>query len=322
MNLILLVITLLLIIADRLLVNYGECKIAVIQEDEKHVPSAGEVKEFVVEGGNSLLSSLIDNNVNISSSCGGKATCGYCKVKVLSGGGPILPTEEIFMSREEKRDGIRLACQVKVKNDIDVYIPDFLTTVKNIVKNKTYDPKLRWRFNIADKFPLQEKISRKKARFTLDETKISEIIEEHRDQQGAIVPILQKINNVYNYLPEDVLKFISYNLNVPLSELFRIATFYNAFSLKPRGKYIITVCRGTACHVKGAGHVTSALKEELGIKMGETTEDMLFTLDEVRCLGCCGLAPVVKVNEEVHGLMTKKKVPELIKMYKGEGANG
>ena len=128
MDSILLVITVLLAIADRLLVTYGECKITVNQEDEQ--------KEFLVQGGNYLLANLIENSIHISSSCGGKATCGYCKVKVLSGGGPILPTEELFMSREEKRDGLRLACQVKVKNDIEVYIPDYLTTVKNIVKNR------------------------------------------------------------------------------------------------------------------------------------------------------------------------------------------
>jgi len=310
MNLILFVITLLLIIADRLLVNYGECKISVIQDDEKD--------EFVVQGGNSLLSCLTDNGINISSSCGGKATCGYCKVKVLNGGGPMLPTEEIFMSREEKRDGIRLSCQVKVKNDIEVFIPDFLTTVKNIVKNKTYDESLNWRFNIASEVPIRhtKEKKRKLKRKDDEKNKIQNLVEEYKDTPGSLVPILQKINNVYNYLPEEVLKEISQHLNLPLSEIFRVATFYNDFSLKPRGKYIITVCLGTACHVKGARFVISALQEELGIKAGETTEDMLFTLETVRCLGCCGLAPVVKVNEEVHGLMNKKKVPELIKMYR------
>ena len=120
-NLILLVITILLAIADRLLVSYGECKITVHQE--------GESKEFTVDGGGFLLSDLTSHGISITSSCAGKASCGYCKVKVQEGGGQILPTEEIFMSREEKLAGMRLACQVKVKNDLDIFIPDFLAKI-------------------------------------------------------------------------------------------------------------------------------------------------------------------------------------------------
>ncbi len=126
-SLILLVITILLAIADRLLVNYGECKIIVHQEDEQ--------QEFLVQGGNPLLTDLTNNGIQVNSSCGGKATCGYCKVTVLSGGGEILPTEEIFMGRQEKLNQMRLACQVKVKNDIEIFFPDFLTTVRGIIEN-------------------------------------------------------------------------------------------------------------------------------------------------------------------------------------------
>lgn len=140
MNLILLVITILLAIADRLLVTYGECTINLNQEDEK--------KEIKVQGGNSLLTYLTANKVKISSSCGGKGSCGYCKVKLLSGGGQILPTEEIFMSREEKQNNIRLACQVKVKEDIDIYIPDFIETIMEMVKNKTFKTNRRWSITI------------------------------------------------------------------------------------------------------------------------------------------------------------------------------
>ncbi len=140
MNLILLVITILLAIADRLLVTYGECTINLNQEDEK--------KEIKVQGGNSLLTYLTANKVKISSSCGGKGSCGYCKVKVLSGGGQILPTEEIYMSREEKQSNIRLACQVKVKEDIDIYIPDFIETIMEMVKNKTFKTNRRWSITI------------------------------------------------------------------------------------------------------------------------------------------------------------------------------
>ena len=139
-NLILLVITILLAIADRLLVTYGECKITLIQEDEK--------KEIKVQGGNSLLSYLTANGIKISSSCGGKGSCGYCKVKVIKGGGQLLPTEEIFMSREEKKNDIRLACQVKVREDIDIYIPDFIETIIEMVKNQTFKTNRRWRITI------------------------------------------------------------------------------------------------------------------------------------------------------------------------------
>ena len=140
MNVILLVITIILAVADRVLVTYGECKITIHQENKK--------KELIVDGGNTLLSYLSANNIKISSSCGGKASCGYCKIRVLKGGGPILPTEEIFMSREEKLNNMRLACQVKVREDVDIYIPDFIETVMGMVKNKTFKTNRRWRVTI------------------------------------------------------------------------------------------------------------------------------------------------------------------------------
>jgi NADH:ubiquinone oxidoreductase subunit E len=144
---------------------------------------------------------------------------------------------------------------------------------------------------------------------------MNRIIKEYKDIEGPLVPILQKANDRYNYLPEPVLRYVAEKLNMPLSAVCRIATFYNAFSLEPRGKHIITVCLGTACHVKGAGKVVAALESELGIKSGETTKDMLFTLETVRCIGCCGLAPVLKVGEEIHGHMSKTKAPEVLGMY-------
>ena len=195
MNAILLVITILLSIADRFLVNYGACKITVTQEDEK--------KEFVVEGGGYLHAALIENDFRLTTSCGGKATCGYCKVNVLNGGGPILPTEEIFMSRKEKAFGIRLACQVKVKEDIEIFIPDFLTIVRNMVENRTYDSKLRWRFIKGDP---GERISEKETMKLSheDNLELQGIIEDCKDMEGALVPILQKVNHRFNYLPEPV----------------------------------------------------------------------------------------------------------------------
>jgi len=290
-NLILLIITILLAIADRLLVTYGQCKITVHQEDE--------AEEFTVQGGSYLLANLIDNNIKISSSCAGKASCGYCKVW-LKGGGPILPTEEIFMSRAEKLSGMRLACQVKVKEDLDIYIPDFLTTVKSIVLNKTYDPKLRWQFiKIDQDGGISEKTKTKLARD--DKEKVHEIIEEYRDVPGAVVPVLQRIDSTFNCLPEPVLRLTAKALDMPLSEVHRVATFYNAFSFEPKGKNIIKVCMGTSCYVKGGRRILQAMQNKLGIKVGEHTEDLKFSLETVSCIGCCGQSPVISVNGEIYG---------------------
>lgn len=136
MSLILLVITILLAIADRLLVSYGTCKLVVEEDNEQ--------QEFEVEGGQTLLTYLVEKGIEVSSSCGGKGSCGYCKVRVTEGGGPILPTEEIYMSRQERLTNMRLACQVKVKNDIKIEIPNYLTIVREMVVNKKFDPNKRW----------------------------------------------------------------------------------------------------------------------------------------------------------------------------------
>lgn len=136
MNGLLIMITILLLIADKLLVSYGVCKISVVEGDD--------VKEFSVEGGINLLTALNDNGFNVSNSCGGKGSCGYCKVQVPEGGGLILPTEEIWMSRQEKLNYMRLACQVKIKNDIKVEIPDFLTVVHQMVLSKKFDANKKW----------------------------------------------------------------------------------------------------------------------------------------------------------------------------------
>lgn len=136
MNGLLFLITVLLLIADKLLVSYGECKISVLEGDE--------VKEIIVDGGINLLTALNDNGFNVSNSCGGKGSCGYCKVQVPEGGGLILPTEEIWMSRQEKLNNMRLACQVKIKNDITIEIPDFLTVVHQMVLSKNFDVNKKW----------------------------------------------------------------------------------------------------------------------------------------------------------------------------------
>jgi len=141
MNGILLAITLILALAGRLLVTYGTCRIRVTE--------GNDTQSFDVEGGGTLLTALTENGVRLSSSCGGKGTCGYCKVQVVSGAGPLLPTEEIFMSRAEKLRGVHLGCQVKVKTDMEIVIPDFLMTVREAVKHGKFDARKRWKFTIT-----------------------------------------------------------------------------------------------------------------------------------------------------------------------------
>jgi len=151
-----------------------------------------------------------------------------------------------------------------------------------------------------------------------DLQKVRKIISNYKEKEGTLVPVLQDINAEFRYLPAEILRYIADELGCPLSQVYRLATFYNAFSLKPRGKYVITVCSGTACHVKGGARLVNVLERKLGIKPGETTEDMSFTLETVRCLGCCGLSPVMKINEDLHGKVTQKKVPGILKEYRAE----
>ncbi|MCG6931636.1 MAG: NAD(P)H-dependent oxidoreductase subunit E [Desulfofustis sp.] len=304
---ILFALTVILLIADKLLVSYGDCTVSV-DDEEGH-------REFTVQGGSTLLSVLIDQGMEIPASCGGRGSCGFCKLNVKSGGGDILPTEEMFISKEEKKTGTRLACQVKVKDNIELFVPDLINTVKGMAETDSFDTRTKWTFTREGAMQvIEDKKKPKLDRQSRD--KLIDIIDRHRDDPGAVMPILHEINATFNYLPEAALRTVSKEMGVPLSTIYRIATFYNLFSLTPVGKYKITICTGTACHVKGADGLLEAFEPELGIKSGETTADGLFTIEEVRCIGCCGLAPVLTVNEEVHGLMTKKKVPELIEQYK------
>jgi len=146
---------------------------------------------------------------------------------------------------------------------------------------------------------------------------MNNVIKDFEISERSLVPILQKANDTYNYLPEPVMRYVADQLNLPLSAVYRIATFYNAFSLEPRGKHLITICLGTACHVKGAERIMRTFESELGIQRGGTTQDMMFSLESVRCIGCCGLAPVLKVGEDIHGHMAKNKVPEMLRNYEG-----
>lgn len=153
--------------------------------------------------------------------------------------------------------------------------------------------------------------------------KIKKIIENYDSDKNKLIPILQKVQEIYKYLPENVLMYIAGSLSIPPAKVFGVATFYSHFALNPKGKYVIKVCDGTACHVKRSIPIVDALEKRLKIdEKNNTTEDLLFTLEKVSCLGACGLAPVVVINEEVHSLMTPEKTVEIVnEIYKQEAVN-
>ena len=148
------------------------------------------------------------------------------------------------------------------------------------------------------------------------EAKLKDVIERHKDDPGAVMPVLQEAQEIYGYLPLEVQTIIADGLNVPLDEVYGVATFYSQFALSPKGKYHISVCLGTACYVKGSGDVLNKLSEELGIGAEECTIDGQFSLTACRCIGACGLAPVITVNDDVYGRLTTDEVPGILKKYK------
>ncbi len=145
---------------------------------------------------------------------------------------------------------------------------------------------------------------------------LNQAIEELKDQPGALMPVMQRAQNIFGCVSLDVQKVIAEKLGVTLSEVYGVATFYSQFKLKPAGKYTISVCLGTACYVKGSQKVLDRLSEELNIPVGDTTDDGLFTLQATRCLGACGLAPVMTVNDEVYGCLTPDDIPDILAKYR------
>jgi len=146
--------------------------------------------------------------------------------------------------------------------------------------------------------------------------KLDEIIHEFAEQDGALIPILQKAQDLYGYLPERALKRVAFKLGKPYSEVAGVVGFYSYFSTVPKGKYEISVCLGTACYVRGANEVLKAIKEELGIDVNETTDDRLFSISAGRCFGACGLAPVIMINDEVYQRVKPSKVSEILNQYR------
>ena len=146
-------------------------------------------------------------------------------------------------------------------------------------------------------------------------TKLDSIIEKFKGKPGGLIPVLEEAQVVLEFIPLAVQKRIASGLNLPLSRVYGVVTFYSFFTMTPRGKHTVRVCLGTACYVRGGKALTDALEKQFGIKQGETTADRMFTLESVRCLGACGLGPVVVVDEDVHGRLKPGKVKEVLSQY-------
>ena len=145
--------------------------------------------------------------------------------------------------------------------------------------------------------------------------KLEQVIEDHKDMQGALIPVLHEAQSIFGYLPMEVMQKIADGLNLPVAKVYGVATFYSQFSLEKKGKYRINVCMGTACYVKGSGDLLNKFRERLGIEVGECTEDGLFSLESCRCIGACGLAPVITINDEVYGRLTEADIDGIIDKY-------
>ena len=147
------------------------------------------------------------------------------------------------------------------------------------------------------------------------EARLQEVIAAHKGQPGATMPVLQAAQDIFGYLPEEVQIMIAEGLDIPLSDVYGVASFYAQFHLNPKGRYQISVCLGTACYVKGAGDILNAVQQKLGIAPGGITPDGKFSLDACRCIGACGLAPVMMINEDVYGRLTPDQIPGILDSY-------
>ncbi len=148
-----------------------------------------------------------------------------------------------------------------------------------------------------------------------EELKVIKHIQKYSNEKKALISILQEIQEEYNYLPQEALKIVSKTLGVPLIDIIGVATFYRAFSLEPRGKHLITVCLGTACHVRGGPKILEEFERKLNIEAGETSKDGQFSLETVACLGCCAIGPVVVIDGNYHAQITIRKVGSILKKH-------
>ena len=147
------------------------------------------------------------------------------------------------------------------------------------------------------------------------EAKLNELIAAHKGEEGCVMRVLQGAQEIYGYLPVEVQKMVALGLGVSMSEIYGVATFYSQFALNPKGKVAIAVCLGTACYVRGSGEIIDKVTEIIGIKAGETSSDGKYSLDATRCIGACGLAPVLTINDEVYGKLTVGQIPAILKKY-------
>jgi NADH-quinone oxidoreductase subunit E len=160
--------------------------------------------------------------------------------------------------------------------------------------------------------------------FRKDEKKEQELLEFIESTQGLdhpdsyLIAVMHKVQELYGYLEEESIKVISEKMGVSMSRIWGVATFYHLFNLEPCGKYVMSVCRGTACYVKGTQGIIDTIKKEIGISMGETSEDMMFTLHETRCLGTCALAPAIMINNRIYGELTPTKITAILNKLKAE----
>ena len=151
--------------------------------------------------------------------------------------------------------------------------------------------------------------------------RVHSFVRKHKTQKRALIAILQDIQAEYNYLPQEALRAVSRSLSIPLIDVIGVATFYRSFSLKPRGEHVVTVCMGTACHVRGGPRILEEFERRLGIKSGETSDDGKFTVETVACLGCCAIGPVVVIDGDYHGHASIRKVESILKQYQKKGAS-
>jgi len=149
----------------------------------------------------------------------------------------------------------------------------------------------------------------------MDPAIVDEILDRYKKKRSALIGILQDIQAEYNYLPKETLSLVKKRLNIPLINILSVATFYNLFTFKPRGRHLISACMGTACHVRGAAKIVERLESELGIKTGEATEDLKYSLETVYCVGCCSLAPVMRINSDTYGGLRQDKLTRILKKY-------
>ena len=236
--------------------------------------------------------------------------CAMCTLapRMVDCGGH-LNIEKLTYSEIESIEGSAGNFKVRVKKKARSVDPDKCTgcgecTENCLVRNRAYlEPAEK-----AEVSPPPEELD-----------KLASILEKYKGGRGIIVPVLQEAQDIYNYLPESAVRYLSQKLDISLGLMYRLTTFYNAFSLTPKGKHVIRVCMGTSCYVKGGKRILRALEKSLNISVGGVTEDKQFSLEMVNCVGCCGQSPVVTVDDDIYGYMRQSRVAELLGKYKRSG---